>query len=114
MQKFCNFFLCEFYTQKFTKNVQKFLLKRLNAVNFFRFSQVLVEVKNANNEICIISDNSSNMAAIGLKFVQNNLRANAFEYLILDLIWVGGRFYMEIRLGPLRYVFLKVLSISYY
>ena len=26
--------------------------------------------------------------------------ANAFEYLILDLIWVGGRFYMETRLGP--------------
>ena len=32
-----------------------FLLKRLNAVDFFRFSQLLVEVKNAKNEICIIS-----------------------------------------------------------
>ena len=25
--------------------------------------------------------------------------ASAFEYLILDLIWLGGRFYMETRLG---------------
>ena len=59
------FFLCEFHAQKFAKNLQMFLLIRLNAVNFFRLSQLLVEVKNAINEICIISDNSSNMAAIG-------------------------------------------------
>ena len=64
---FCNFFLREFYAQKSAKNVQKFLLIRLNAVNFFRFFQLLVEVKNAKNEICIISDNSSNIAATGLK-----------------------------------------------
>ena len=64
---FCNFFLWEFYERKFAKNVQKFLLIRLNAVDFFRFFQLLIEVKNAKNEICIISDNSSNMAAIRLK-----------------------------------------------
>ena len=63
----CNFFLCEFYAQKFAKNLQKFFLIRLNAVTFFRFSQLLVEVKNEKNEISIISNNSSNMAAIGLK-----------------------------------------------
>ena len=58
MQKFLQFY---------AKNLQKFLLIRPNAVNFSRFSQLLVEVKNAKNEICIISDNSSNMAAIRLK-----------------------------------------------
>ena len=30
---------------KLAKNVQKFLLIRLNAVNFFRFSQLLIDVK---------------------------------------------------------------------
>ena len=67
MQKCLQLFFCEFYARKFAKTLQKFLLIRLNAVNFFRFSQLLVEVKNAKNEICIISDNSSNMATIRLK-----------------------------------------------
>ena len=63
----CNFFVSQFSAQKFAKNLQKFLSIRINAVNFFRFSQLLVEVKNAKIEICIIRDNSSNMAAVGLK-----------------------------------------------
>ena len=63
----CNFFLCEFYRQKLAKFLQKFLLIRPNFVDFFRFSQLLVEVKDAKNEICINSDNSSIMVAIWLK-----------------------------------------------
>ena len=80
-KNFCNCFHCEFYAQKFAKNSQKFLLIRLNAVDFNRFSQLLVEVKNAKNWICIISDNSSNIAAIGLKICRKQSWEKCFRIL---------------------------------
>ena len=50
---FCNFFLCEFYAQKFAKNLQKFLLIKLNYVNFFKFSQLISWGEKCKNEICL-------------------------------------------------------------
>ena len=84
---------------------------------FFKYSPHLFKIWK-NYEICVFSRHiidekldfvlefnhpiySSNILAIRLKIAQRNPRANAFEYLILGRIQVGGRFYMEARLGSL-------------
>ena len=64
------------------------MIKR-SCMNFFRFFQSLVSLKNAKNRICIICDYLSNMAGRGLKIWQKLflIRSSHVVNARFDFIW---------------------------
>ena len=87
-----------------------FGFRNISCINFFRFFQSLVSLKNAKNWIRIICDYSSNTVDKGLKIWQKICQIKCFHIVNTKFDFFGGRgggvrFYMLTRLDTLLYLY---------